>query len=283
MGKVMVIDLTKCVGCYNCQIACKDEFTENDWPPYSLAQPETGQFWMNVPELIQGQNPKVRVNYVPQPCMHCDDAPCMDAATGGAIYKRPDGIVIIDPVKAAGQKQLVASCPYGAIYWNDQLNIPQKCTMCAHLLDKGWTAPRCVEVCQGYAITFGEEADLKAMIQTSNAVPMRPELGTEPRVYYVGLPRPFIAGALVDSKTGECVKDAQVTATDDKGNQVATATSDFLGDFWLNGLTLTSEGDPYALSGTARQYTVTISKGNNTKTIAVTLDRAQNLGDIQFP
>jgi tetrathionate reductase subunit B len=266
----MVIDVTKCVNCYNCQIACKDEYTENDWLPYSQAQPETGQFWMNVQESMAGTVPKVRASYVAIPCMHCDNAPCVAAGTGGAVYKRPDGIVIIDPVKAVGQKQIVASCPYGVIYWNDSLNIPQKCTMCAHLLDMGWTAPRCVEVCASYAISFGEEADLKGMIQANNAVPMKPELGTKPRVYYIGLPQPFIAGALVDGKSGECLKGAQVTAADASGKQVATATSDFLGDFWLNGL---------VLNGT---YTVTISKtGYTTKTMSVSLDKATNLGDIQ--
>jgi tetrathionate reductase subunit B len=271
MGKVMVIDVTKCVSCYNCQIACKDEYTENDWPPYSLAQPETGQFWMKLQEDFAGTVPKVKVNYTPIPCMHCDNAPCIAAATGGAIYKRPDGIVIIDPVKSVGQKQLVASCPYGVIYWNDKLNIPQKCTFCAHLLDQGWEVPRCVEVCQGYAITFGEEADLKGMIQATKAAPMKPELGTKPRVYYASLPQPFIAGALVDSKLGECLRDAQVTAKDATGAQVATAMSDFLGDFWLNGL---------ALNNT---YTVTISKsGYATKTVSVSLDKATNLGDIEI-
>jgi tetrathionate reductase subunit B len=271
MGKVMVIDVTKCVSCYNCQIACKDEFTENDWLPYSKAQPETGQFWMKLQETHQGTVPKVKVNYIATPCMQCDDAPCVKAATGDAVYKRPDGIVIIDPVKAAGQKQIVDSCPYGVIYWNDQLNIPQKCTMCAHLLDKGWSEPRCVEVCQGYAITFGEEGDLMGMIQANNAVPMKPELGTKPRVYYIGLPQPFIAGALVDSKTGECLKDAKVSAMDSTGTEIASTTSDFLGDFWLNGLTLNTT------------YTVTISKqGKETKTIPLSLDKAANLGDIQL-
>jgi tetrathionate reductase subunit B len=269
MGKVMVIDTTKCVSCYNCQIACKAEFTENDWPPYSLAQPETGQFWMKVQEIQRGTFPKVKVNYVAQPCMQCDEAPCVKAATGGAVYKRPDGIVIIDPTKSVGQKQLVASCPYGAIYWNDKLNIPQKCTFCAHLLDQGWEVPRCVEACQGYAITFGEEGDLKATIG-SGAVPLHPELGAKPRVYYIGLPKTFIAGALVDKKTGDCLSGADVTVKDVAAGTTTSTKSNFLGDFWFEGLDAN------------KTYEVTISKaGMTTITRSVTLAKDTDLGDIE--
>ena len=76
--------------------------------------------------------------YLPQPCQHCEDAACIKAAKNGAVYRRDDGIVIIDSEKAKGQKDLVDSCPYGSIYWNDELATAQKCTMCAHLLDDGW-------------------------------------------------------------------------------------------------------------------------------------------------
>ena len=44
--KAMLIDLTKCVGCYDCQIACKDEHVGNEWLPYAKSQPIAGQFWM---------------------------------------------------------------------------------------------------------------------------------------------------------------------------------------------------------------------------------------------
>ena len=44
MAKTFVIDAAKCSGCYNCQIACKDENVGNDWSPYAKPQPEIGQF-----------------------------------------------------------------------------------------------------------------------------------------------------------------------------------------------------------------------------------------------
>jgi len=271
----MIIDLTKCVSCHNCQVACKDEHVDNDWSPIAKPQPEMGHFWMKVNEKIRGTTgtfgtiPKVKVEYTPVICMHCVDAPCVKAGTGGAVYTRPDGIVIIDPVKSVGQKQVVASCPYGVVYWNDQLNIPQKCTFCAHLLDKGWELPRCVESCQGYAITFGEYADLQKTIQQTGAVTMHPEFGLKTNVYYVGLSKGlFIAGALVDSKTDDCVEGADVTVTDSTG-QTLTAKSDNFGDFWVKDLAAN------------KTYDVTISKsGMTTVKKSVTLNDDTNLGDI---
>lgn len=268
MTKALLIDLTKCIGCYNCATSCKDEHVDNDWSPYAKPQPETGHMWVKVQYRERGRYPKVKVANVPTPCMHCDNAPCIKAATGGAIYKRPDGIVIIDPVKSVGQKQVVASCPYGAIYWNDQLNIPQKCTLCAHLLDRGWTETRCSRACPTNALIYGEYEDLKKTIDGANAATLLPE--NQPRVYYVGLPKTFITGALVDSN-GECVAGANVKATDTSTNQVAASTSsDSFGDFWLDGLTA------------SKTYQVAINAAGKTKTVSVSLDTDKNLGDIQL-
>ncbi len=128
-----------------------------------------------------------QVRYIPQPCMQCDDPPCVKASTGGAMYKRPDGIVIIDPVKSKGQKQVVAACPYGRIYWNDQLQIPQKCTLCAHRLDLG-LQPACVNACPTQIMTVADETTLASTISTMKATVLNPEFGTVPKVYYAGLP-----------------------------------------------------------------------------------------------
>ena len=155
----IIMDVTKCNGCYNCFLACKDEYCGDDFLPYSVSQPMTGQFWMKIIEKERGRYPKVKVNYTAVPCMHCDKPTCVEMAQKGAIYKRPDGIVIIDPNKAAGQKNLVSTCPYRVIYWNEEKQVAQKCTMCAHLLDKGWKEPRCVEACPTAALVFGDLDD----------------------------------------------------------------------------------------------------------------------------
>ena len=126
--KAFLIDVAKCNGCHNCQISCKDERCGTEWMPYAADQPMTGHFWCKVEEKVRGSVPVVRVSYTPLVCGHCDDAPCAAAAKDGAVYRHDDGLVVIDPAKAKGQRAIMDACPMGAIYWNEELNLPQKCT-----------------------------------------------------------------------------------------------------------------------------------------------------------
>jgi tetrathionate reductase subunit B len=229
--KALVIDINKCNGCYNCQIACKDEHVGNDWTPIAKPQPDTGQFWHKVTDVVQGSVPKVRVRYMHDVCQQCDKAPCLTACKSQAIYKRDDGIVIIDPEKCTGARQCVDACPYGVIYFNSDLNIAQKCTFCAHLLDEGWKEPRCVDACPTGALTFGEEEDLKDLI--AKAEVLKPEAAAQPRVYYLGLlNKYFVAGAVYDPDEDECLEGAKVTLTG-AGGKKSTVETDFFGDFWF--------------------------------------------------
>jgi tetrathionate reductase subunit B len=231
--KAFVIDVSICNGCYNCQIACKDEHVGNDWTPYAKPQPDTGQFWLKQNEFVRGTVPKVKMHYLPVLCMHCDDAPCIPSCPiEGALYKRDDGLVIIDPVKCTGCKNCVDACPYNVIYFNEDLNIAQKCTGCAHLLDDGWKEPRCVDVCANGAIKFGEEAELSSLI--AKAEILHPEYGLHPRVYYIGLPKRFIAGTVYCPLKKVVIKNATCTLMSAEGN-LATRTDGF-GDFWFEGL-----------------------------------------------
>ena len=107
----MVIDVNTCVGCYNCFLTCRDEYAGNDYPGYSAAQPMSGMNWMKVNEIERGQYPHVKVDHVPVTCSHCDSAACVKLDQTGAIYRRADGIVLIDPEKAKGNKELVKTLP----------------------------------------------------------------------------------------------------------------------------------------------------------------------------
>ena len=196
MGKAFVIDIAKCSGCYSCQTACKDEHCGNDWTPYAKPQPDIGQFWLHLKDDVQGSIPKVKVTYTPQLCNHCREPKCLPACPNGAIYRREDGFVLINPEKCVGCGACAKACPYGAIYKNKELGISQKCTGCAHLLDNGYKQPRCVENCPTDAIIFGEEEELKDLIRGAQV--REPETGCRPRVYYRNVPGKFIAGLVYD-------------------------------------------------------------------------------------
>ena len=187
----IAIDSARCMACYACFMACKDEHC--GWnTTVSKAQPHMGQFWMDIREWERGDNERrIKTATVPTPCSHCDNPACMAAAKDGAVYKREDGIVIIDPVKAKGQRQIVDACPVGAVYWNEEEQIPQKCTMCAHLLDDPdypGKEPRCVEACPNQALIFGDlddpDCELVKEIAATHAAPIAGDL-TKSKVYYV--------------------------------------------------------------------------------------------------
>ena len=239
--KAFIVDVGVCNGCYGCQFACKDEHVGNDWAPIAKPQPDSGQFWMRVEEYICGQVPKVRMHYIPNLCNHCDDAPCLKSCPiEGAMYKRDDGLVIIDT---------------------------DLCTGCAHLLDSGeWDVPRCVDSCPTKALQFGEESEFAELI--AEAEVRRPELGTRPRVYYLNVPKKFIAGTVYDPEAKEVVIDAVCTATPAAGGEAVTATTDAFGDFWLTGL----EEGTYALTISADGFAPAACE--------VSTEKDVSLGDI---
>ncbi len=235
----MVIDVSRCVGCYACYIACFDEHVGIDHRPVAAAQPESGHRWMDIKPREQGTFPKLKVTHTPVPCLMCEDAPCMKADTTGAVTRRPDGIVLIDPEKARGQRALVRSCPYGVIYWNETLNTAQKCTFCAHLLDEGWKQPRCVEVCPTQALVFGDLHDSSSGVAARMAEPaieeLRPDWENRPLVRYIALPKRLVLGEVVlGDKPEEPAPGVTVTLRSDA--EVLTTATDGFGDFEFEGV-----------------------------------------------
>jgi len=261
----LVIDIEFCHDCNNCFVSCKDEYVMNAWLPYSEEQPRHGHRWMNVLRKERGQFPRVEANFLPMPCQHCQDAPCAKASPD-AVSIREDGIVLIDPVKAKGDKALANSCPYGAIYWNEEKEIPQKCTFCAHLLDGDWQCPRCVHSCPTGVLQYYHEepADFEKIIADLGLETYLPQLNTKPRVYYQNLQKfttNFIAGGLL--KNGECAEGVTVSLLGAEGTR--SQTTNFFGDFKFDGLK-------------PGEYTITASRK---ELMTVSIDTSLNAGNIE--
>ena len=207
---VMAIDLRKCIGCSACTIGCK---AENQLPPGVVYRP--------VIDLEIGEYPNVSRQFIPRPCMQCDDPPCVPVCPVGATYKRPDGVVEIDYNRCIGCRYCIPACPYAARtfdfgeYYTDDTPARQayeestspeygkawkrgegsspvgnvrKCQFCLHRLEVGML-PACVTTCIGGATFFGDRKDpdslINELIHRPNVIRLKEELGTDPKVYYL--------------------------------------------------------------------------------------------------
>jgi len=238
----LVIDIARCEGCNNCLLAAKDELVGNDFAGYSAPHAPQGPGVIRIDRVVRGRTPMVDAAYLPLLCNHCDDAPCMKVGPEGAVRKRDDGIVVIDPDRARGRRDLVAACPYGAIVWNEAAQLPQTWFFDAHLLDAGWKAPRCVGVCPTQAIEAirVSDAEMARRAAAEGLRTLRPELGTRPRVHYRNLSRVdgcFIGGSVTTRQSGRIECAAGIPVELRRGaDTVQRVTTDAFGDYKFDGL-----------------------------------------------
>jgi Fe-S-cluster-containing dehydrogenase component len=273
----LIIDVAECTNCNLCTLAAMDEYVGNDFVGYSAPMPKHGHKWINILQKERGQLPLIDIAYVPTLCNHCDNAPCV-AKGGGAVKKRDDGIVLIDPVQAKGREDLVDACPYGHIWWNEELQLPQAWTFDAHLIDQGWKQTRGQQSCPTAAMraVCVDDAEMARIAREQGLEVIKPELSTKPRVYYKNLWRYstcFIGGS-VSSETGgvvDCVEGASARLLKN-GAEVAQTATDNYGDFKFDRLDENS-GD----------YVVEIlAAGRAKKTVTVTLGASVNLGEVRL-
>lgn len=233
----MIVDVARCHNCYNCFVATKDEHVGNEFEGYAAAQPLHGHSWVDLEYRESGRWPMVDTHFRPVMCNHCDDAPCIAAANGGAVKKRDDGVVIIDPKLAKGQKQIVDACPYGAVYWNEEEQLPQAWPFDAHLLDNGWPKTKLETVCptdvfKSIKVT---DAEMQKIAGEEELVTLESDTGAKPRVYYKNnhlFSTCFVGGTIVTVQDGveDCVAGAKVIVS--KGDNVlGDAISDGFGEF----------------------------------------------------
>jgi len=200
----MVIDLDRCVACQACTAACR---AENN---VAFAGPESSElgraiFWHEVLSEVEGEYPNVRGTFIPRPCMHCDNPPCVRVCPVGATYQNEEGLVLQRYERCIGCRYCMVACPYAVRYFNwhtpewpegmDRYcnpdipvrpkGIVEKCTFCSHRLP----VPACNQACPGNARFFGDLDDPDSVVSQlargPRAFRLLEDLGTEPKVYYL--------------------------------------------------------------------------------------------------
>lgn len=218
----MVIDLDKCTACQACVVACRQE---NNVPFAEEEQTDMGRaiFWMQMIPEIEGEYPKLKARFMPRPCFHCDNPPCVRVCPVGATYKNPEGLVGQIYARCIGCRYCTAACPYTARYFNwytpewpeemaDKMNpdvsvrpkgVAEKCSFCAQRIRKakdkaraenrpireGEVVTACAETCPSNAIYFGDLDDPRSAVailsRSRRAFRVEEHLGTEPKVIYL--------------------------------------------------------------------------------------------------
>ena len=238
----MIFDVDKCTNCQNCVISVLDEYSENEHIGYSKPIPRSGMRLVDVKTYEQGSDKDVKVAYVPQTCNNCTNAPCLNAGKKGSVYRRKDGIIMIDPIKSKGQKDIVQSCPYGHIWWNADEDVPQLWIFDAHLLDSGWKQPRMVEACPTEAIEAIKlmPQEMSVRRERESLSILNPEYETQPNVFYKNLDSAFkwfLRGSVLSDESGmrNAVEGVEVKLFRN-GTELHFTQTDFFGDFEFAGL-----------------------------------------------
>ncbi|MBI4216595.1 MAG: 4Fe-4S dicluster domain-containing protein [Chloroflexi bacterium] len=202
------VDTTKCIGCGRCVVACKvenrlppePEFTRTWVERYVIL--EDGEVLVDSPEAgMHGFKDEVanarlrgreirRSFFVPKLCNQCDDPPCVQVCPVAATHRTADGVVLVDRKRCIGCRYCIQACPYGARYLDPEERVADKCTWCYHRIAQGMK-PACVEVCPVGARIFGDfkdpESPVRQVLRKFSVGVLKPDLGTKPKVYYIGL------------------------------------------------------------------------------------------------
>lgn len=218
----MAIDLDRCTGCGACMAACHQE---NNLCAVGEQESlrDRGFHWLRVVREVSGSGAETRVRFLPQPCVQCDDPPCVRVCPVHATYLGDEGIVAQIYSRCIGCRYCMAACPYNAKVFNwlepewpgglenganpdvsrRPKGVVEKCTFCHHRVVKareearaadrqmrdGDVTPACAESCPARAIEFGDLDDptsrVSELTRSSRAFRLHDDLGTKPKVYYL--------------------------------------------------------------------------------------------------
>jgi Fe-S-cluster-containing dehydrogenase component len=197
-----IVDTTRCIGCGACVRACR---IENDVPE-TYFRTWVERFEINKNEVVRVDSPNgaaeslkennfpadeiVKAFFAPKICNHCVNSACTQVCPVGASYHTPDGVVLVDKEHCVGCGYCVQACPYGCRYIDHEKGVADKCTLCYHRIHKG-LAPACVNACPRNARLYGNLKDpdsklVKILHQRRYSI-LKPEMGTNPKCYYIGL------------------------------------------------------------------------------------------------
>jgi tetrathionate reductase subunit B len=181
-----VIDVTRCIDCRACLVACS---VENNVPM------DHTRIWVH-DQGIQGKWPILSRVFVPYNCMHCENPPCTEVCVSGATYKDAvSGLVLVDQEACIGCGYCVEACPYGVRYIDQKRGVVDKCNACVQRLEVG-LQPACVATCVGKSRMFGDlndpNSEVSIALRNAKSVTSldyeKGEVDTDPNIYYLNLP-----------------------------------------------------------------------------------------------
>jgi Fe-S-cluster-containing dehydrogenase component len=208
------VDATRCIGCLRCVEACKIEngvaqdahhfrtwveryvYLKGERKPLVDSQSSPGNIAASGSESTyrfdnRYEDAKIdKAFFVPKLCNQCEHPPCVQVCPVGATFRTPDGVVLIDHDYCIGCQYCVQACPYGVRLFNHEYDVTDKCTWCYHRITRG-LRPACVEACPVNARIFGDQNDpespISKFLRENRTRVLKPEMGTSPNVFYVGL------------------------------------------------------------------------------------------------
>lgn len=172
MRKGFYFDMTSCIGCRTCQVACKDK---NDL--------EIGTIFRRLSDFEVGTYPSVQTYHYSASCNHCEKPECVAACPNAAMYiDEEDGTIQHDDEKCIGCQYCVKACPYGVPQYIESIQKTHKCDGCLPLRGNG-EQPACVAACPMRALEFGPIDELRAAHpDATNAITVLPEPKTDPSI-----------------------------------------------------------------------------------------------------
>lgn len=203
------VDTTKCIGCNACMRACA---AENDVPDgvfrtwverYRVSEDgetrvDAATEGNHVFREVEDERPEAEAKkafFVPKICNHCEKSVCNQVCPVGAAYETRDGLVLVDQEHCIGCGYCVQACPYGSRFIHPVKHVADKCTFCYHRISRG-LEPACVAACPTGTRMYGDLKDphsrLSTILRQGRFRLLKPEMGTHPKCFYLGLDREVV-------------------------------------------------------------------------------------------